>query len=113
MMIVSKNMVVAFRYIMKNNKGDVIENAMGCSAKYYLHGSEGIHSSLQAQFEGLKAGDSKIIYLKQENGVSGNFRFDIVIDELRPASKEEIMLGYPVAIDNLFCDSNCACYNNQ
>ena len=110
MMIVKKNIVVAFRYLMKNNKGEVIENTMEGTPKYYLHGSDEIHSSLQAQFEGLKIGDSKIIYLKNQDGVSDqDFTFDVVIDNLRPASEEELMLGYPVMIDNLICDSNCDC----
>jgi len=112
-MTITKNIVVTFRYVMKNNKGEVIENTMQGSPKYYLHGSEGIHSSLQAQFEGLQVGDSKIIYLKKENGVSENFSFEIVIDELRPALKQEEMIGYPVAINSLICDSNCVCYNGE
>jgi FKBP-type peptidyl-prolyl cis-trans isomerase 2 len=99
---------------MKNNKGEVIENTMEGAPKYYLHGSEEIQSSLQVQFEGLKMGDSKIIYLKKEDGMSGqDFTFDVVIDNLRPASEEEVLLGYPVVIDNLICDSDCDCYSSE
>jgi hypothetical protein len=42
-----------------------------------------------------------------------DFTFDVVIDNLRPASEEEVLLGYPVVIDNLICDSNCDCYNGE
>ncbi len=56
MMIVTKNIVVVFRYIMKNSKGQVIENTIEGSPKCYLHGSSGIQPSLQVQFEGLKVG---------------------------------------------------------
>ena len=112
MNVVGKNIVVAFRYVMKNSKGVVIENTMKGSPKYYLHGSEGIQSSLQEQFEGLKEGETKVIYLKKESGqVNEDFTFDIIIDKLRPALEEELMLGYPVMIDDLICDPECECYN--
>lgn len=114
MMNVTKNIVVIFRYIMKNDRGEVIENTMEGSPKCYLHGSDGIHPSLQAQFEGLKVGDTRLVYLKKESGLSNeDFTFDIIIDKLRPASEEELMLGYPVSIDNLICDSQCICYENK
>ena len=113
-MTVTKNMVVAFRYIMKNNRGEVIENTMEASSKSYLHGAAGIDPLLQLQFEGLKEGDKKIIYLKKENvQANDDFTFDVVIDEIRPALKEELMLGYPVVIDNLICDEDCICYNGE
>ena len=82
MMIVTKNIVVIFRYIMKNNKGEVLENTMEGSPKCYLHGSAGIHPSLQVQFEGLKVGDTKIIYLKNEHNkiicLCVSFMFDCI-----------------------------------
>jgi FKBP-type peptidyl-prolyl cis-trans isomerase 2 len=111
MMVVEKNTVVVFRYLMKNSKGEVIENTLEGAPGYYLHGSDGIHPSLQSQFEGLKAGDTKIIYLKNENDLlNDDFTFEIIIDKLRPASEEEVMLGHPVAIDNLSCGPGCNCH---
>lgn len=113
-MTVTKNMVVAFRYIMKNSRGEVVENIMEASSKSYLHGSTGIQAVLQLQFEGLEEGDTKTIYLKKENvQATEDFTFDVVIDEIRPALKEELMLGYPVVIDNLICDEDCICYNRE
>ena len=114
MIIVKKDTVVFFRYVMKDSKGQVLENTTQCSPKCYLHGSSGIHESLQCQFEGLKVGDTRVIYLKKESGLSnGDFTFDIIIDKLRPALEEELMLGYPVMIDNLICNSDCICFKNQ
>ena len=99
---------------MKNSKGQVIENTMDGSPKCYLHGSTGIQPSLQLQFEGLKAGDTRVIYLKKESGLSNeDFTFDIIIDKLRPALDEELMLGYPVMLDNSICDSDCICYGGE
>lgn len=114
MTIVKKNIVVAFRYVMKNGKGQVVETTIEGSPKFYLHGSSGIQPSLQFQFEGLKVGDTRVIYLKKESSpASEDFTFDIIIDELRPALDEELMLGYPVMIDKLICDSQCICYNSE
>jgi len=114
MMVVGKNMVVAFRYVMKNSKDVVIENTLQGSPKYYLHGSQGIQPSLQVQFEGLKVGDTRIIYLKKESGLSNDdFTFSIIIDKLRPALEEELMLGYPVLTDDLICNHDCICYTNK
>ncbi len=104
-------MVVCFRYIMKNNKGDVIENTMDSLPKCYLHGSPGIQPFLQLQFEGLKVGDTRLIHLTKESGLSNEeFTFEVIIDELRPALEEELMLGYPVLIHNSICDADCVCY---
>lgn len=110
-MIVRKNMVVYFRYIMKNSKGFVIENTMADSPKCYLHGSCGIQSSLQLQFEDLKVGDTKVIYLKKKSTeINEDFTFDVIIDKLRPALQEEQILGYPFLIDNSVCESDCICH---
>ena len=112
MMVVTKNIVVVFRYIMKNAKREVIENTMTGSPKCYLHGASGIQPSLQLQFEGLKVGDSRVIYLKNESDLSNeDFTFDIVIDKLRSALEEELMLGYPVTIDGLICNEDCICFD--
>jgi hypothetical protein len=87
---------------------------MESSSKSYLHGAAGIDPLLQLQFEGLREEDKKIIYLKKENGQANeDFTFDVVIDQIRPALEEELMLGYPVVTDNLFCDENCICYDRE
>ncbi len=109
-MIVEKNMIVFFRYTMRNSKGEVLENNMDGLPKCYLHGSEGIQRSLEAQFEGLKVGDTKTIYLKvDEKMAAGNYTFNVVIDDLRPAGEEELLLGYPVAMNGSICGPGCIC----
>ncbi len=112
MMCITKNMIVYFRYIMKNNKGEVIENTMDSSPTCYLHGSTGIQPSLQLQFDGLQIGDAKLIHLTKESGIiDEEFTFEVMIDKLRPALEEELMLGYPVVTGNLICDADCICYS--
>ncbi len=109
-MKVIENTVVYFRYTMKNARGEVMEDTMAGAPKCYLHGASGIQLSLQRQFEGLKEGDTRVIYLKKEIGTTGeDFTFNVIIDKIRPALKEEQILGYPVTEDRSICDSDCIC----
>ena len=109
-MTVKKNMIVFFRYSMRNSRGEVIEHNMDGLPKCYLHGSQGIFPTLQVQFEGLKVGDSKTIYLKSDEGMTADdYTFNIIIDDLRPAMEEEQLLGYPVVTDNSICGPGCIC----
>jgi FKBP-type peptidyl-prolyl cis-trans isomerase SlyD len=111
-MNIAKNSVVSIRYIMKNSKGEILENTMSNDPVSYLHGSTGILPLLQAQLEGLKAGDKKVVYLTAAPGLtSEDFIFEVIIDEVRNALKEEILLGYPVTATVQKCEADCDCYN--
>ncbi|MEP6947903.1 MAG: hypothetical protein ABI863_01450, partial [Ginsengibacter sp.] len=111
MMHIAKNSVVSIRYLMKNSSGDVLENTMNNDPVNYLHGSTGILPLLQIQLEGLKAGDKKVVYLPAASGLtSEDFIFEVIIDEVRIAMKEEILLGYPVNINVSKCEADCDCY---
>src|SRR4051794_33102031 len=105
MITVADNSIVSIRYIMKNGSGEVLENTMPGNPVNYLHGSSGIQPLLQAQLAGLKAGDKKTLHLPAESGLtSEDFIFEVIVDDVRLASKEEIMLGYPVKINLVKCD---------
>ena len=109
-MTVKKNMIVFFRYTMRNSGGEVLENNRDGLPKCYLHGAAGKQPSLQVQFEGLKVGDTKTIYLKGDGGITADdYTFNVIIDDLRPAVEEEQLLGYPVVIDDSICGPNCIC----
>ena len=41
-MQIEKNNIVSIRYVMKNSKGDVLENTMNLDPVSYLHGSSAI-----------------------------------------------------------------------
>ena len=111
MMHIAKNSVVSIRYIMKNSKEEVLENTLNDLPASYLHGSPGIQPLLQAQLEGLEAGDKKTVYLTAESGLANeDFIFEVIIDEVRPALKEEILLGYPVKLNVSKCEADCDCY---
>ena len=114
MTCIDRDMVVAIRYIMRNDKGYVLEDIMKSSPVNYLHGSNGILLLLQEQLKGLKAGDKKRVYLlKNSSEADADFEFDVVIDDVRPAFPEEIILGYPVQITNAICNGDCCCYDEK
>jgi FKBP-type peptidyl-prolyl cis-trans isomerase 2 len=114
MMRVANNNVVSIRYIMKNSKEEVLENTMYGLPVTYLHGSPGIQPLLQAQLEGMKAGDKKEVNLRAASGLTTeDFIFEVIIDEVRVALKEEVLLGYPVNISVPKCEADCECYNSN
>ena len=111
---VARDCVVALRYIMRNSRDEILENTMERDPVNYLHGSPGILPMLQAQIEGLNAGDKKKVYLTTESGLTDeDFIFDVIIDNVRAALKEEILLGYPVKITLQKCEGNCECYDQS
>lgn len=111
MMHISKHRVVSMRYIMRNAEGLILENTISNDPVTYLHGSSGIHPLLQAQLEGLKAGDKKAVHLTAESGLTTeDFIFEVIVDEVRAALEEEILLGYPVKLNVSKCEADCDCY---
>lgn len=111
---IAKDCVVSMRYIMMNSQQVILENTMHAQPVSYLHGASGILTLLQVQLEGLKAGDKKTVYLKAESGLTaGDFIFDVIIDQVRIARKEEILLGYPVQAHVPACAADCDCYRER
>jgi hypothetical protein len=111
MMEISINCIVSMRYIMKNGRDEVLENTMQHDPVSYLHGAGGIHAMLQSQLEGLIAGSRKTVSLPATSGLTTeDFIFDVLIDQVRQASAEEILLGYPVTAVVEKCESDCDCY---
>jgi FKBP-type peptidyl-prolyl cis-trans isomerase SlyD len=111
-MEISRNRVVTIRYIMKNERGEVLEDTMasGPSASY-LHGGAGILLSLQAQLEGMTPGDRKMVSLLQERDqIPGGYHFDVWVEQVREASREEQILGYPLTGSAMECAPGCICY---
>ncbi len=112
MMCITKDTVVAMRYIMRNSKSVVLEDIMNAVPVNYLHGSGGIQPVLQTQLEGLQQGNTKIVYLLKESGLTDeDFSFEVIIDDVRAALPEELLLGYPVKMNNDKCDIDCVCYS--
>ena len=111
MITVEKDNVVSMRYVMKDSKGAVLENTMNAQPVSYLHGTTAILPLLQLQLAGLKPGDKKTVYLEATSGLtSEDYIFDVIIDHVRAALKEEILLGYPVQSSVAACEPDCECY---
>ena len=109
---VEANSVVSIRYIMKNGRGEVLEDTMNNDPVSYLHGGAAILQLLQAQLEGLKQGDRKTVCLPAAEGLtSEDFTFEVIIDQVRKASPEEMLLGYPVSATAEKCEADCDCYH--
>jgi CobW/HypB/UreG, nucleotide-binding domain len=71
---------VALHYILRNGKREVLED----KHTIYRHGSSTISPLLQAQLEGLNAGDTRYITLKKgEGGADDDFSFEVVIERIR------------------------------
>jgi len=114
MIKIADNHVVSMRYSMKNSEGLMLENAIQSDPVSYLQGGKDILPLLQKQLEGLQAGDKKLVYLyKADSFTAEDFVFDIIIDEVRLASDEEIALGYPLPADVKSCGEACECHYNK
>jgi FKBP-type peptidyl-prolyl cis-trans isomerase 2 len=110
-MRITKDKVVSIRYVMKNDSGEELENTMQGDPVTYLHGGSSILQSLQSQLDGLEVGDKKPVYLSEAEGsIGGTLVFEVIIDKIRAAQHEEILLGYPVAVDTEECSAECGCY---
>lgn len=91
---VKGGMVVFMRYVLRNSKGETLEDKQNVS---YLHGASTISPLLQAQLEGLEAGQTKQLRLKKgDEGADDDFSFDVTIDEVREALPEELLRGVPI-----------------
>lgn len=86
-------MVVALRFVMKNEAGEVMEDIMEQPAVEYLHGCGNILPSLENGIEGLGEGDNKHLDLIMGSGES--YSIDVVIDRVRPATSTELAQGKP------------------
>ncbi len=109
-MRVQNQTVVSLRYVMKNAAGEILEDNMHTTPVQYVHGSGKILSSLESSLHGLETGDEKVVTLKTGDapGIE-DFTFDVIIDDVREASKDEILHGEPVKEKIAVCGPGCNC----
>lgn len=109
MIRVCDKQVVTMRYLMKAADGTVLEDTLGGEPVAIVQGSPHIFAALQQQLYGLTINEQKQIALDTNGDNTPDFIFDVVIDDIRPATDEEIASGYPG--QNLTgCDPNCSCH---
>lgn len=104
-MLVKKDTIVSLRYVMKGNNGEIIEDTMNGRAVEYLHGGGNILPSLEQVLEGLPVGTQKSFTVHDEQ-LTHPLHFDVVIDEIRDATTEEIRSGNPGKEE---CGPGCCC----
>jgi FKBP-type peptidyl-prolyl cis-trans isomerase 2 len=104
-MQVKKDTVVTMRYTMKDSQGDVMEDTMNNSPVQYLHGCGIMLASLESLLEGLTAGQQRSFTVNEKQW-NKPLHFEVVIDEVRIATDEEIKMRRPM---NNECGPDC-CY---
>ena len=107
-MQVEKNTVVSLRYIMKNTAGEIMEDNTNAEAIEYIHGAGNLLPSLEAEVTGLGVKGKKIFLLSDEK-LEGEFVFDVTIESIRAATKDEIENGLPVKKAASDCGPGCCC----
>jgi len=108
-MEIKNNTVVSIRYIMKNDRDEVLEDNTNAAPIEYVHGSGSIVSTLESSLTGLRTGQRKSVVISDER-LRGTFYFDITVDDVRAATKEEIETGKPLQNEqNKECGPGCCC----
>lgn len=112
-MQIAEKTVVALRYTMKNCQGEVLEDILNSAPVKYLHGSGNILPQLEELLYGLEPGSVKSLSFCERGSAQSTietFHFDVVIDEVRPATDEELQLGKPIVSSvNRDCGPDCCC----
>lgn len=89
--MIRKDTFVTLHYTMKNGRGEILENRQTT----YLHGSTAISPKLQAQLEGLHAGDHRQITINiGDENADDDFTFDIRIESVLPATQIHLLSGF-------------------
>lgn len=102
--------MVSLRYVMKNMAGEIVEENMHGKPVQYLHGSGKILPSLESSLYRLEAGDKKSIRLKvNEMSAHDDFTLDVIIDEVREASEDELLNSEPLIEAVSSCGPGCDC----
>jgi len=111
-MKVQEHCVVRLRYCIQNSKGEILENMMNGPGIVYLHGEGKILPGLEMQLIGLDVGETKHIQLKGADylGLNDDLELEVIIDDVRIATTEELTNGINQSADESVCGDDCACY---
>ena len=110
---ITDGMMVSLRYCIKNQRSDIIEDILALPPVSYLHGSAGIHESLQKAVTGMRPGDNHNIILKatEITELQEDIDIQVIVDAVREASLEEMQKGNQAfKTGNLFCGDECSCH---
>jgi len=111
-MKVETNTIVSLRYSMKNNQGDLLDDILKKDPVEYLYGAGSILPILETNIAGMECGEKKSVFITPENAsdLNESFQIDVIIDNVRAASEEEIQIGkpFPVYLKGN-CGPGCSC----
>ena len=65
---ITKDMVVAFEYVLTLDNGDEIDHSEEGESMKYLHGHQNIVPGLEREMEGMGVGDSKDVKVAPQDG---------------------------------------------
>lgn len=102
-MQVANHTIVSLRYVMKNDAGEIMEDTTSLAAFDYVHGTGNLMPALEEAMTGLASGAKKTFSVADKL-LNGIFHFDVIIDNVRMATKEEITNGFP---DKKFTKNDC------
>jgi FKBP-type peptidyl-prolyl cis-trans isomerase 2 len=111
-MNVRNQTIVSIRYLLKNNKGEILEDRMEGNPVTYCHGIGQIRPELEKKLYGLEIGDKKTFNFSQEfSGCDKNNQYscEVIIDNIRWASEEVLRRSRVFQMSNEQCDKNCQC----
>ncbi|AHM63036.1 FKBP-type peptidylprolyl isomerase [Flammeovirgaceae bacterium 311] len=111
-MVVADKMVVSIRYTMKNERGEVLESIMESAPVTYLHGAGNILPSLEANLAGLRVGEGKTFRISdgQQTAIADNdYSMQVIVDDVRFPTDEELLHGQPGQKDKDNCEPGCCC----
>ena len=111
-MHISEHTVVSIRYKMTNTRGEVLENTMAGPPIQYIQGRGNILPALEAELNGLKTGECKTILISKEKGYNeadDEFIIEVIIDEIRQATEQELKEGLLQLQPTTNCSGGCVC----
>ncbi len=102
---------------MKDGIGEMLTSLEDSPQFTVLPGSRPVLPEPDSVSFGMASGERKTVFVSREQGLTGlndDFYFDVVIDNVREASEEEIMQGQPfmeIPADECGSDCSCRCQN--
>jgi len=112
-MHISEHTVVSIRFKMTNSRGEVLENTMEGPPIQYIQGGGNILPALEAELNGLKTGECKTVLISKEKGYNeadDEFIVEVIIDEIRQATGQELKEGLlQFKQPTIHCGSGCVC----
>ena len=111
-MYATENCIITLRYGMRNGRGEVLTTLNDSLPFTFLYGSGALLPLLETAVKGMCAGETKMVWVTKEQGFAGiddDFCFDIIVDDIRAATTEELRLKRQLK-NSEDCGDDCDCH---